>query len=94
LIASSLPSSSSSKASFTSWVKKVRLTTTVFCALYLKIQLVRGSSSYMGMALAMFQAQKGSTHVRLQGWVVKCMEEEAAALHGRGATAQQQSQHT
>lgn len=29
----------------------MRLTTTVVCALYLKIQEVRGSSSYMGMAL-------------------------------------------
>jgi hypothetical protein len=32
-------------------VKNVRLTTIVVCALYLKIQEVRGSSSYMGMAL-------------------------------------------
>mmetsp|Transcript_11607 Transcript_11607/g.31619 ORF Transcript_11607/g.31619 Transcript_11607/m.31619 type:complete len:221 (+) Transcript_11607:161-823(+) len=49
-MASSLPSSSSSKASLTSWVKKVRVTTMVFCALYLKIHWVRGMSSYATMA--------------------------------------------
>lgn len=41
-------------------MKKVRLTTTVVWALYLKIQEVLGSSSYMGMALQ--QESNGSTH--------------------------------
>lgn len=44
------PSSNSSNASLTSWVKKVRETTIVFCALYLKIHWVRGRSSYASTA--------------------------------------------
>ena len=50
LRASSLPFSSSMKASLTSAVKNVLDTTTVFCALFSKIHCVRAFSAYAGMA--------------------------------------------
>lgn len=60
-------------------VKNVRLTTTVVCALYLKIQEVRGSSSYMGMALRCSHTIKLTTGHAYQACTCHTLQATATA---------------